>query len=117
MHNLRGAITIVTLVVSIGKRYYRLVIRSFRGKDAEAIWHRRYVKRLSPELAKLTYNKLALINAAESINDLRVPPGNHLEKLSGDRAGQYSVRVNSQWRVCFAWSAGGASNVELVDYR
>lgn len=76
------------------------MIRSFRGKDAAAIWQRRYVRRLSPELAKLTYNKLALINAAKSINDLRVPPGNRLEKLPGDRAGQYSVRVNDQWRVC-----------------
>ncbi|MGH3640066.1 MAG: type II toxin-antitoxin system RelE/ParE family toxin, partial [Mycobacterium sp.] len=76
----------------------------------------RYVKRLSPELAKLTYNKLVLINAAESINDLRVPPGNRLVKLAGDRAGQHSVRVNDQWRVCFTWSASGASNVELVDY-
>jgi len=92
------------------------VIRSFRGKDAEAIWNRRYVKKLSAELAKVTYNKLALVNAAESINDLRVPPGNRLEKLSGDRAGQYSVRVNDQWRLCFTWSASGASNVELVDY-
>jgi proteic killer suppression protein len=92
------------------------VIRSFRGKDAEAIWHRRYVKRLSPELAKLAYNKLALVNAAESINGLRVPPGNRLEKLAGDRAGQYSVRVNDQWCLCFTWGASGASNVELVDY-
>ena len=66
------------------------MIRSFRGKDAEAIWHRRYVKRLSPALAKITYDKLALINAAENIND--------------------------QWRLCFTWSASGASNVELVDY-
>jgi proteic killer suppression protein len=106
----------VTLAVSIGSRYYHQVIHSFRGKDAEAIWGRRYVKRLSPELAKLTYNKLALINAAESINDLRVPPGNRLEKLAGDRAGQHSVRVNDQWRVCFTWNAGGASDVELVDY-
>jgi toxin HigB-1 len=93
-----------------------VVIRSSRGKDAEAIWHRRYVKPLSPELAKLTYNKLALLNAAESINDLRVPPGNRLERLSGDRAGQYSIRVDDQWRVYFTWSANGASNVELVDY-
>jgi proteic killer suppression protein len=59
---------------------------------------------------------LALINAAENINDLRVPPGNRLEKLAGDRAGQHSVRVNDQWRLCFTWSTGGASNVELVDY-
>jgi proteic killer suppression protein len=116
VHNRRGTVTIITFVVSIGTRYYFLVIRSFRGKDAEAIWRRRYVKRLSPELAKLTYNKLVLINAAENINDLRVPPGNRLEKLAGDRAGQHSVRVNDQWRLCFTWSAGGASNVELVDY-
>jgi len=93
-----------------------LVIRSFRGKDAEAIWQRRYVKRISAELSRLAYNKLALIDAAGTINDLRVPPGNRLEKLSGDRAGQYSVRVNDQWRICFTWSAGGASNVEFVDY-
>jgi proteic killer suppression protein len=92
------------------------VIRSFRDKDTEAIWQRRYIKRLSPELSRLTYNKLVLINAAENINDLRVPPGNRLEKLAGGRAGQYSVRVNDQWRICFIWSTTGAGNVELVDY-
>ena len=92
------------------------MIRSFRGKDAEAIWHRRYVKRLSPELSRHAYNKLVLINAAQTINDLRVPPGNRVEKLVGDRAGQYSVRINDRWRICFTWSAGGAGNVELVDY-
>lgn len=91
------------------------MIRSFRDKDTEAIWGRRYVKKLSPELSRLTYNKLVLVNAAESINDLRVPPGNRLEKLSGNRAGQYSVRVNDQWRICFTWSTAGAGNVELVD--
>jgi len=93
------------------------VIRSFRDKDTEAVCRRSFVKKLSPELCRLTYNKLALIDAAGSINDLRVPPGNRLEKLSGDRAGQYSVRVNDQWRVCFTWSAAGAANVELVDYQ
>jgi proteic killer suppression protein len=92
------------------------VIRSFRDKDTEAIWQRRYIKRLSPELSRLAYNKLVLINAAESINDLRVPPGNRLEKLSGVRAGHYSVRVNDQWRICFTWSTASAGNVELVDY-
>ena len=92
------------------------MIRSFRGKDTEAIWHRRYVKKLSPELSRLAYTKLALINAAESINDLRVPPGNRLEKLGGARAGQYSIRVNDQWRICFTWGSRGAGNVELVDY-
>lgn len=92
------------------------MIRSFRDKDTEAVWRRTYVKKLSPELSRLTYNKLVLINAAEAINDLRVPPGNRLEKLSGSRAGQYSVRVNDQWRLCFNWSSSGAANVELVDY-
>jgi proteic killer suppression protein len=90
------------------------VIRSFRDKDTEAIWHRTYVKKFSPELSRLAY--IVLINAAETINDLRVPPGNRLEKLAGARAGQYSVRVNDQWRICFTWSASGAGNVELVDY-
>jgi toxin HigB-1 len=90
------------------------VIRTYR--DTEAVWRRVYVKKLSPELSRLAYNKLVLINAAESINDLRIPPGNRLERLSGSRAGQYSIRINDQWRICFTWSAGGASNVELVDY-
>lgn len=92
------------------------MIRSFRGKDTGAIWHRRYVKKLSPELSRLAYNKLVLVNAAASINDLRMPPANRLEKLVGARAGQYSIRVNDQWRICFTWSSSGASNVELVDY-
>ncbi len=107
---------VVTIDVTNGRRYYYLVIRSFRGKDAEAIWRRRCVKRISPELCRIAHNKLTLIDAAGTINDLRVPPGNRLEKLTGDRAGQDSVRVNDQWRICFTWSAGGASNVELVDY-
>jgi toxin HigB-1 len=74
------------------------------------------VKKLGPELSRLAHNKLVLINAVESINDPRVPPGNRLEKLAGARAGQYSVRVNDRWRICFTWSAGGAGNLELVDY-
>lgn len=92
------------------------MIRSFRDNDTEAIWRRNYIKKLSPELSRLAYNKLVLINAAASINDLRVPPGNRLEKLVGTRAGQYSIRVNNQWRICFTWSSSGAGNVELVDY-
>jgi toxin HigB-1 len=119
VHNLLGCLSAaeqITLCVNNAKRYRRRVIRSFREKDTEAIWHRRYVKKLSRELSRLAYNKLVLINAAESINDLRVPPGNRLEKLAGSRAGQYSVRVNDQWRICFTWSASGAANVELVDY-
>ena len=92
------------------------MIQSFRGKDAEAVWHRRHVRRLGPEVTRAAYNKLVLLNAAENINDLRVPPGNRLEKLAGDRVGQYSIRVNDQWRICFTWSSSGAADVELVDY-
>ncbi len=84
--------------------------------DTESTWHRRYVNKLSPELSRLAHKKLVLINAAESISDLRVPPGNRLEKLVGARSGQYSIRVNDQWRICFIWSASGAADIELVDY-
>ncbi|MBW0019973.1 MAG: type II toxin-antitoxin system RelE/ParE family toxin [Mycobacterium sp.] len=70
-------------------------------ESPQAIRHRRYIKKLSPELSRLAYNKRVLINAAESINDLRVPPDNRLEKLARSRAGQYSVRVNDHWRICF----------------
>lgn len=93
-----------------------MVIRSFRDKDTEATWHRGYVKKLSPELGKTAYNKMVLINAATNINDLRVPPGNRLEKLVGKRAGQHSIRVNDQWRICFTWVGTDAENVELTDY-
>ena len=106
----------ITFDVNNVLRYYSWVIRSFRDKDTEAVWRRNYIKKLSPELSRLAYNKLVLINAAASINDLRVSPGNRLEKLVGARAGQYSIRVNNQWRICFTWSSSGAANVELVDY-
>ena len=115
VHN-PGPGQIITFDVNNVLRYYSRVIRSFRDKDTEAVWRRNYIKKLSPELSRLAYNKLVLINAAASINDLRVPPGNRLEKLAGARAGQYSMRVNSQWRICFTWSSSGAGNVELVDY-
>jgi len=86
------------------------------GKDTEAVGRRVYVRKLSPELSRLAYDTLVVINAAESINDLLVPPGNRPEKLVGARAGQNGIRVNDQWHTCFTWSAGSASNVELVDY-
>jgi len=60
--------------------------------------------------------KLLIIDAAETLNDLRVPPGNRLERLRGERVGQYSIRINDQWRICFSWSAAGPANVEIIDY-
>jgi proteic killer suppression protein len=92
------------------------VIRSFKDSDAEAVWNLTFTKRISRELAKRARDKMQLIDAAESINDPRVPPGNHLEQLAGDRKGQYSIRVSGQWRICFVWNESGAEDIELVDY-
>lgn len=71
---------------------------------------------MPPDILPRVRRRLAQIDAAERLEDLRVPPGNRLEALAGDRAGQHSVRVNDQWRICFEWTEGGAENVELVDY-
>jgi len=92
------------------------VIRSFGSKDTERIWHEQYVKRVDRTVQRATLRKLELIHAAKDVEDPRVPPGNRLEPLVGDRRGQHSIRVNAQWRLCFVWRDGGADNVELVDY-
>jgi proteic killer suppression protein len=92
------------------------VIRSFGDKDTEAVWNLNHVKRFSKEVAERSRDKMQLIDAAENINDLRVPPGNRLEKLKGNREGQHSIRVNDQWRICFSWANGGAERAELTDY-
>ena len=77
---------------------------------------RQRVRRFGPDLQRMANRKLLIIDAAETLNDLRVPPGNRLEQLRGDRAGQYSIRINDQWRVCFSWTAAGAADVEIIDY-
>ena len=92
------------------------MIRSFDSKDAERIWHEQYVKRVDRAVQRATLRKLELIHAAKDVEDLRIPPGNRLERLVSDRRGQHSIRVNAQWRLCFVWRDGGADNVELVDY-
>ena len=92
------------------------MIRSFGSKDTERIWHEQYVKRVDRTVQRATLRKLELIHAAKDVEDLRVPPGNRLERLVGDRRWQQSIRVNAQWRLCFVWRDGGADNVELVDY-
>lgn len=94
----------------------------FKDCDIEAFWldSSRFVpRRVPPELRRSLFRKLQMLDAAEasgSLNDLRVPPSNHLERLSGDRAGCYSIRVNRQWRLCFLWTKHGIEGVELVDY-
>ena len=92
------------------------MIRSFGNKDTERIWHEQYVKRVDRAVQRSTLRKLELIHAAKDVEDLRIPPGNRLERLVGNRRGQHSIRVNAQWRLCFVWRDGGADNVELVDY-
>jgi len=92
------------------------MIKSFRDKEAERVFLRQFSRRLPPELQRVAQRKLAILDAAEWLDDLRVPPGNRLEKLSGDRAGQYSIRISDRWRVCFEWIEGDAYEVEIVDY-
>jgi toxin HigB-1 len=92
------------------------VLRSFRDKDTEAVWYRWRSRKLDQQLQRAAWRKLAMLDAAEGLADLRVPPGNRLEKLAGDRAGQYSIRVNQQWRICFRWTDAGPEDVEITDY-
>lgn len=92
------------------------MIRSFGSRDTERIWHEQYVKRVDRTAQRATLRKLEMIHAASDVEDLRIPPGNRLERLVGDRGGWHSIRVNAQWRLCFVWRDGGAEDVELVDY-
>ncbi|HAA94734.1 MAG: type II toxin-antitoxin system RelE/ParE family toxin [SAR202 cluster bacterium] len=92
------------------------MIRTFRDGEAERLFNRRRSRRLPPEMQRTAQRKLAVLDAAEALDDLRAPPGNRLERLSGDRAGQYSIRINDQCRICFNWSDGNADDVEITDY-
>ena len=92
------------------------MLRSFADKDTEEIWNRRRFRKLDPITARIAVRKLLILDAAVNLGDLRVPPGNRLEKLKGDRAGQYSIGVNDQWRICFKLTGSGPTDVELVDY-
>ena len=92
------------------------MIRSFKNQETERVFLRLRSRRLPPDVARSALRKLLLIHGAVVVDDLKVPPGNRLEKLTGDRAGQFSVRVNDQWRICFSWLDGEAHDVEIVDY-
>lgn len=92
------------------------MISSFKNKETEKIWNQRFSKKFPVDVQKIGYRKLIILHRSKDVNDLRIPPGNRLEKLSGDRKDQYSIRINDQWRICFYWNDGIASNVELTDY-
>ncbi|PPF52730.1 plasmid maintenance system killer protein [Clavibacter michiganensis] len=92
------------------------MIRSFGSRITERIWDQQYVKGIDRMILRAALRKLEAVNAAVDVEDLRVPPGNRLERVRGDRRAQHSIRVNDQWRICFIWREGGAEDVELVDY-
>jgi len=92
------------------------VIKSFRDKESEKIFSRERSRRLPPDIQQVALRKLRMLNRAVTLEDLRIPPANRLEKLAGDRVGQYSIRINDQWRVCFEWRDRDAFNVEITDY-
>lgn len=92
------------------------MIRSFRDRDTEAVFNGQFVRRIPRQLTPLAARKLNQLHAAGSLGDLRIPPGNQLEPLKGDRKGQHSIRINDQWRICFIWTQAGPEAVEIVDY-
>lgn len=97
-------------------RYAREVIRSFGNTTTERLWSRERTKKLDPRIERTALRKLVMLDAAETLEDLRVPPGNRLEALKGNRVGHHSIRINQQWRICFRWTSAGPEDVEIVDY-
>ncbi len=95
--------------------YNNVVIKTFRCKDTGALFKDHFVARFL-SIERQTRRKLLYLNSARTLQDLSQPPGNHLESLKGDRAGQHSIRINDQWRICFTWDEGNAWDVEIVDY-
>ncbi|MBA3020035.1 type II toxin-antitoxin system RelE/ParE family toxin [Propionicimonas sp.] len=91
-------------------------MRSFRSQATELLWSRERSKAIDPRIERVALRKLVMLDAAENLEDLRIPPGNRLEALRGDRAGQHSIRINQQWRICFTWTDAGPTGVEIVDY-
>lgn len=92
------------------------MIKSFKDTLTESIWQRKKIKKFPSDIFKVARRKLGFLEDAIDLKDLRIPPGNRLELLKGNRAGEYSIRINNQWRVCFRWENGNAFDVEITDY-
>ena len=92
------------------------MIKSFKDKETARVWKREYSRKLPGDIQERSLMKLQQLHAAEDLKDLSIPVSNQIEALKGDRKGQHSIRVNEQWRICFTWNAGHASDVEITDY-
>lgn len=92
------------------------MIRDFKDKETQKVFERKRSRKLPSDIQQVALRKLRMLNRAETLQDLRVPPANRLERLVGDREGQYSIRINDQWRICFLWQEGDVLDVEIVDY-
>ncbi len=92
------------------------MIKNFKDKETEKIFNRQKSKKLPSDIQQVALRKLRMLNRVKILQELLIPPANRLERLKGDRIGQYSIRINSQWRICFEWQDGNAFNVEIVDY-
>jgi proteic killer suppression protein len=92
------------------------MIRSFKDKETERVYSREGSNKLPRDIQQIALRKLRMVNNSKTLNDLRIPPANRLEKLEQDRKGQFSIRINDQWRICFVWRGGDAYEVEITDY-
>jgi len=92
------------------------MIKTFACKETRRLFNRQFSRKLPQSIHRVARRKFEILDAAEALQDLRIPPSNRLEKLSGDRGGQYSIRINDQWRICFGWQSGDAYDVEITDY-
>ena len=102
--------------VCTGCAYNVFMIKSFADKETEKVYHQEFSKRLPQDIQRIALRKLIMIDNAETLDDLRVPPANHLEALKGDRQGQHSIRINGQYRICFVFSESGIGQVQIADY-
>jgi toxin HigB-1 len=92
------------------------MIRNFKDKETQKVFERKRSRKLPSDIQQVALRKLRMLNRSDTLQDLRVPPANRLERLIGDREGQHSIRINDQWRICFSWQDGNALDVEIVDY-
>ena len=107
---------VITPCINTATCYYAIMIKSFKCKETKKIFGRKISKKLPADIQVNARQKLVILDAATSLDDLQVPPGNRLEELKDDRKGQHSIRINSQWRICFEWKNNDSHNIEIVDY-